>query len=131
MHPVSKVHFGEAEGQIAVKFHNGTAVVSGYIVKQVGSVRYVVAEVGSEERFTCSLASTTEEANDLVQGKMTIEIAPYNYEGVQNVKNLSAFIAFTTQGERLSWKRGPATKEGEGQIAVISAPVVEEEEIAE
>ena len=125
MHPVSKVHFGEAEGQIAVKFHNGAAAVTGYIVKQIGSTRYVVAEVGSEDKFTCTLASTTAAATTLTAGKMTIEIAPHGGGAVQHVKNLSAFVAFTTEGNRLSWKLDATTKAGEGKLAVVEAPAEE------
>lgn len=122
MHPVSKVHFGEAEGQIAVKFHNGTAAVTGYIVKQIGSTRYVVSADG-ETNYTCTLASTTSAATTLVAGKMTIEIVPHGGGAAQHVKNLSAFIAFTTEGNRLSWKLVDTTKDGEGKLAVVTAPV--------
>lgn len=121
MHPVSKVHFGDAEGQIAVKFHNGTAAVAGHIVKQIGSTRYVVSD-GSVTK-TCTLASTTAAATTLVAGKMTIEIVPHGGGAAQHVKNLSAFIAFTTEGNRLSWKLANTTKAGEGKLAVVAAPV--------
>lgn len=120
MHPVSKVHFGDAEGQIAVKFHNGTSAVTGYIVKQIGSTRYVVSD-GSITK-TCSLASTTDVATSLVEGKMTIEIVPHGGGAAQHVKNLSAFIAFTTEGNRLSWKLENTSKAGEGKLAVVEAP---------
>lgn len=121
MHPVSKVHFGAAEGQIAVKFHNGTSAVTGYIVKQIGSKRYVVTADGTTN-FTCTLASTTTAATTLTAGKMTIEITPHGGGAVQHVKNLSAFIAFTTEGNRLSWKLVDTTKAGEGKLAVVTAP---------
>jgi len=42
MHPINKKFFG-TEG-IAVKFFNGTATVSGYIVKQLGTDRFVVSD---------------------------------------------------------------------------------------
>lgn len=126
MHPVSKVHFGAAEGQIAVKFHNGTSAVTGYIVKQIGSKRYVVTADG-ETNFTCTLASTTAEATTLVAGKMTIDIAPHGGGAVQHVKNLSAFIAFTTEGNRLSWKLVDTIKDGEGKLAVVTAVAPEPE----
>lgn len=120
MHPVSKVHFGDAEGQIAVKFHNGTSAVTGHIVKQIGSTRYVVSD-GSTTK-TCTLASTTAAATTLVAGKMTIEIVPHGGGAAQHVKNLSAFIAFTTEGNRLSWKLENTTKAGEGKLAVVTPP---------
>ncbi len=127
MHPVSKVHFGAAEGQIAVKFHNGTAAVTGYIVKQIGSKRYVVSADG-ETNYTCTLASTTAAATTLEAGKMTIEIAPHSGGAVQHVKNLSAFIAFTTEGNRLSWKLVDTAKAGEGKLAIVAAPVEPDED---
>lgn len=126
MHPVSKVHFGAAEGQIAVKFHNGTSAVTGYIVKQIGSKRYVVSADGATN-YTCTLASTTAAATTLEAGKMTIEITPHGGGAVQHVKNLSAFIAFTTEGNRLSWKLIDTTKAGEGKLAIVAAPAEPDE----
>ena len=51
-----------------------------------------------------------------------VAITPHGGGAVQHVKNLSAFIAFTTEGNRLSWKLDSTTKAGEGKLAVVTPP---------
>ena len=60
--PLNKRFFGKegvgptASGnEIKVNFHNGSAVKEGYIVKQKGSKRFVVEEIGTGGTFTLSL----------------------------------------------------------------------------
>lgn len=45
MHPIPHHHFGY--GNIKIYFHDGTSLVSGYIVRQIGSKRYVVTADGT------------------------------------------------------------------------------------
>ena len=57
--PLNKRYFGEPTGggnEIKCDFHNGTAVVEGHIVRQKGSKKFVVAEIGaSDTEYTCTL----------------------------------------------------------------------------
>ena len=60
--PLNKRHFGvagvgpTASGtEIKVNFHNGTAVKEGYIVKQLGSKKFRVEEIGTSGTFDCTL----------------------------------------------------------------------------
>ena len=57
--PLNKRYFGEPTAggnEIKCDFHNGTAVVEGHIVRQKGSKKFVVAEIGaSDTEYTCTL----------------------------------------------------------------------------
>lgn len=69
MIPVSK-HFGSDTGNIRVRFHNGTAVVDGHIVKQLGPARYKVSDGQTEH--VIRLAQTPDEVAALAPGLGTI-----------------------------------------------------------
>lgn len=118
MHPVSKVYFGDASGQIRVRFHNGSSVVTGYIVKQIATKKYIVTANGTD-MFTVALAADGTPA----AGEMTINLYPV-VNGVQSttakqVKKLLAFQAITTDGGNYAWKLTPQTKDGYAQLEVI------------
>jgi hypothetical protein len=69
---VPNVGPGAATGnEIKVNFHNGTAVKEGYIVKQVGSKKFVCEEIGTAGEFTCTLTTGKLPAN-LAEGEMSI-----------------------------------------------------------
>ena len=62
--PINKRHFTTATvgatasgNEIKVNFHNGSAVKEGTIVKQKGSKRFVVEEIGTAGTFTCTLTN--------------------------------------------------------------------------
>ena len=62
--PLNKRFFGvegvgpTASGlEIKVNFHNGTAVKEGYIVKQIGSKKFRVEEIGTAGTFDCTLTT--------------------------------------------------------------------------
>ena len=78
--PLNKRFFGKegvgptASGnEIKVNFHNGSAVKEGYIVKQKGSKRFVVEEIGTGGTFTCTLATGKLPAA-LASGEMSISV---------------------------------------------------------
>lgn len=110
MHPLSKKYFGANYGSLAVEFHNGTAVVSGYVVKQIGTVRFIVSD--GTTNMICELAQTDDEATTLTEGLMTIKTA-----GGKFIKKLLSFQALTTDGEIINW-----TKEEADQIVTFEAP---------
>ena len=61
-----------AGNEIKVNFHNGTSVVEGHLVKQKGSKKFVVAEIGaSDTEYTCTLTWDDLPAN-LAEGEMSI-----------------------------------------------------------
>ena len=73
--PLNKRYFGEPTAggnEIKVDFHNGTSVVEGHIVKQKGSKRFVVAEIGADDtEYTCTL-TTGKLMSALTAGEMGI-----------------------------------------------------------
>ena len=55
---VANVGPGAATGnEIKVNFHNNTAVKEGYIIKQLGSKKFVCEEIGTPGQFTCTLTT--------------------------------------------------------------------------
>ena len=72
--PLNKRLFGAPTAggsEIKINFHNGTAVKEGYIVKQVGSKKFVCEEIGTGGEFTCTL-TTGKLPAALAAGEMAI-----------------------------------------------------------
>ena len=76
-------------------------MVTGYIVKQMGSTRYQVTADGTN-MFVVSLAQTTAEAETLTAGMATI-VATLADDSEVFVKNLQNFAAWTTEGLAINW----------------------------
>lgn len=106
MKPISKKHFGNNYGSLAVSFHNGTSVVDGYVVRQIGTIRYEVSD-GTTNKI-CELAQTDA---PLTAGQMTIVI------GGKTIRKLETFKATATDGEQINWKKGDV------EMPVFLAPV--------
>ena len=69
---VANVGPGAATGnEIKVNFHNNTAVKEGYIIKQLGSKKFVCEEIGTPGQFTCTL-TTGKLPAALAAGEMAI-----------------------------------------------------------
>ena len=78
--PLNKRLFGVAgtgptagSTEIKVNFHNGTAVKEGYIVKQLGSKKFRVEEIGTAGTFDCTLKTGVLPAA-LAAGQMSISV---------------------------------------------------------
>ena len=72
--PLNKRLFGAPTAggsEIKVNFHNDTAVKEGYIVKQVGSKKFICEEIGTAGEFPCTL-TTGKLPAALVAGEMSI-----------------------------------------------------------
>jgi len=134
MHPIHSRNFGPLPGKIAVKFYNGSTVVTGWIVKQLGMTKYNVSN-GTVSK-TVRLAQTTSELTALTAGTgadsakraelCTIEIAKFG-GSTENCKKIVGHRATTIQGSVLTFKRGTtATVAGTGTLTVVanSAPTV-------
>jgi hypothetical protein len=59
------------KSELKVNFHNGSGVKEGYIVKQKGSKKFVVEEIGTAGEYTCMLTWDDLPAN-LAAGEMSI-----------------------------------------------------------
>ena len=78
--PLNKRLFGvegvgptAAGNEIKVNFNSGAGVKEGYIVKQKGSKRFLVEEIGTGGTHTCSLVWDDVPAN-LAAGEMSISV---------------------------------------------------------
>lgn len=117
--PINQSNFGAEPGKIRVRFHNGTAVVTGYIVKQLGPVKYLVTADGTNN-FTVDLVFTTAAAQALTAGQATIQITDAN-SVTKYVSKLMSASCNTTDGSTLSWTRGAASA-SQAALEVIPTP---------
>lgn len=87
MHPINNKFFGTAG--LAVKFYNGTATVTGYIVRQLGTNRFVVSD--GTHTVTAYLVSTLAEATNLGNGTI---IAPPDGNTVSGAFQMTIPVPF-------------------------------------
>lgn len=93
MHPINKNNFGPTG--LVVEFYNGTSAVTGHILKQMGSARFLCTD-GTNEAV-CLLAQTQAEADTITEGFCTIVHAG------KNVRAIFSKAVITVDGERLLW----------------------------
>lgn len=117
--PINNSNFGAEPGKIRVRFHNGTAVVTGYIVKQLGPVKYLVTADGTN-MFTVDLVVTTAQATSLAAGQATIQITDAS-STVRYVSKLMSASCNTTDGSTLSWTLGSASAT-QAALEVVPTP---------
>ena len=80
--------------EIKVNFHNGSAVKEGYIVKQLGSKKFRVEEIGTGGTFDCTLA-TSKLPSALTSGEMSISVQGADSEtyGVSKIAGRKVTLA--------------------------------------
>jgi hypothetical protein len=126
--PINNKFFGNKGNALAVKFYDGSSVVTGYIVKQTGSKKFKVSNTAGNVVKICRLAQTTQEMALLTSGTVlagvnradlcTIEVTPFG-GGIENVKALHSNKIVTVQGTKVIHKPGiAAAGSGKGTIAV-------------
>lgn len=131
MKPLNNSNFGSDTGKISIDFYDGTAVVSGWVVKQTGTFSFEVSD-GATNKIVrlaktadelTALTAGTGDAADLRDSLGTIEVT--NHEGnVGNVASIYSKNLVTIDGERLKYALGVETLEtGEGAIATVAAAV--------
>jgi len=99
--PLNKKFFGvgTADGnEMKVQFHNGTASVMGYIVKQTGSKRFLCSD-GTVEK-TCYLVDKA--SADIAAGEMSISVKGDDNTVYQVIK-ISAKVVTLDTGARMPW----------------------------
>jgi len=106
--PLNKKYFGaNAKNNIKVQFHNGTASVNGYIVKQLGSRRFKVREYGvATTIYTCTLTDSAV----LTAGKMNISVKT-DGAVVSRVSKITAHFVVVS-GVRQKWNFSTSTTDG-------------------
>jgi hypothetical protein len=111
--PINKRNFSaDANNNIKVQFHNGSASVPGYIVKQKGSKKFVVKAYNSATEFTCIL--TDADSGNLVAGQMSITVKS-DAGTVEQVTKISAH-RITAGGVSYPWNYSTSTSDGAVQI---------------
>ncbi len=123
-------YIGGDKGKIAVKFHNGTEMVAGFIVKQLGVRRYVVSD--GVILYTVDLARTLADLGNMQPGLATIEIFPFVNGNIseipEHIHKIEQFVCYTVEGHRYGWRFAylfqdgighPAHQNGEGNIAQV------------
>ena len=114
--PLNKRFFGtptEAGNEIKVQFHNGTASVNGWIVKQLGSKKFRCSD-GTVER-DCFLVDKSAADGDtpaaVTAGEMTITVS--DNDGVlKQVTKISGRKVTIDTGETVAWNMTAATAAG-------------------
>ena len=129
--PLNKRLFGKAGvgptaagNEIKVNFHNGTAVKEGYIVKQVGSKKFVCEEIETAGLFTCTLATGKLPAA-LAAGEMAISFKMDDGEtyGVSKISGRKATLAKPSatganayDGKSVTWNFSTSVADGAAQV---------------
>jgi len=125
--PLNKRLFGTptaAGSEIKINFHNDTAVKEGYIVKQVGSKKFVCEEIGTAGEFTCTL-TTGKLPAALAAGEMAISFKmddeeTYTVSKIAGRKVTlsapSATGANAYDGKSVPWNFAASTTDGAAQV---------------
>lgn len=110
--PLNKKYFGvNTNNNIKVQFHNGTASVAGYIVKQKGSKTFVCSDAAGN-KATCRLVDKASAA--LAAGEMTISVK-LDDTTVDQVTKITAH-KLTVGGVVLPWNFSTSTSDSAVQI---------------
>ena len=125
--PLNKRLFGTptaAGSEIKVNFHNNTAVKEGYIVKQVGSKKFVCEEIGTSGEFTCVL-TTGKLPAALAAGEMAISFNMDDSETytVSKISGRKATLSSPSatgsnayDGKSVAWNFSTSTSDGAAQV---------------
>lgn len=107
--PINKRFFGaNANNNIRVRFHNGSASVNGAVVSQRGSKKFKCVDA-SGNTAVCSLVSKAD--GSLAAGEMTIKVK--NDAGtVLYVTKISAHNVTASDGNRYPWNFSTSTSDG-------------------
>ena len=130
--PLNKRYFGPPTAggnEIKVQFHNGTASVNGWIIKQKGSKRFLCTN-GTVSRL-CKLS--TKASNLLLAGEMSITVKT-DATTVLQVTKISAKKVTLENGTVIAWNWSNSTTDGKvemeeaGADAVIDATGTDEDD---
>jgi len=126
--PINKRFFGEPTAggnEIKVEFHNGSAVVEGHIVKQLGSKKFRVATIGADDTEYDRFLTTGKLASALTGTEMAITVKGDDSETYQVSKiagRKATIIApdgtgsNALSGTSVAWNFSTATNDGAAQV---------------
>jgi hypothetical protein len=129
--PINKKNFGNGAGKLAIKFYDGSAVVIGKIVSQIGSRKFKVTKADGTGGKIVRLAQTASELTALTAGTGgdaalrpdlgTIEVVIFNGGATENVKAITTFKVSTIQGTTVKFALGVSgAANGDGTIAAVA-----------
>ena len=130
--PLNKRYFGPPTAggnEIKVQFHNGTASVNGWIVKQKGSKRFLCSD-GTVSKL-CKLS--TKASTLLLAGEMSITVKT-DATTVLQVTKISSKKVTLENGTVIAWNWSNSTTDGKvemeeaGADAVIDATGTDEDD---
>lgn len=130
--PLNKRYFGPPTAggnEIKVQFHNGTASVNGWIVKQKGSKRFLCTN-GTVSRL-CKLS--TKASSLLLAGEMSITVKT-DATTVLQVTKISAKKVTLENGTVIAWNWSNSTTDGKvemeeaGDDTVITSTSTDEDD---
>lgn len=128
--PINNKNFGNGAGKLAIKFYDGSAVVEGKIVSQIGSRKFKVTKADGSGGKIVRLATTASELTALTAGTGadsalrpdlgTIEVAIFG-GATENVKSLMSKRLVTLQGTSVKFALGVAgAATGDGTIGAVA-----------
>ena len=111
--PINKRYFGtNANNNLRVRFHNGTASVDGAIVSQRGSKKFKCVDAAGTSAV-CLLVSKDD--GDLAAGEMSIKVA--NDAGdVLFVRKIAGRKVTASDGNTYPWNFSTSTSDGAVQV---------------
>jgi len=112
--PLNKKFFGaNANNNIKVQFHNGSADVAGYIVRQKGTNKFQVRAYGSSTLYTVRLKDVASSA--LVAGEMNITVRLDDGSDERIVK-INGHKVTTAAGAQYGWTFTTSNSDGRVEI---------------
>ena len=110
--PINKRYFSaDANNNIKVQFHNGTASVAGYIVKQRGTKTFVCSDGTVQKK--CRLVDKASAA--IAAGEMTITLQLDGGTVVRAVK-MASRVMTANDGARYPWNFSASTSDGAARV---------------
>ena len=110
--PINKKYFGiNANTNLKVQFHNGTASKAGYVVKQKGSKKFLCSDAQGN-RAVCTLVDKA--SASLAAGEMTITVKLDNGT-VDQVTKISSHKV-TVGGNSYTWNFSTSTSDDSVQV---------------
>ena len=108
MRPINSKYFGDTlPTSLTIQFYNGTNTVNGFILRQIGTSRYIVSD--NTNVITVQLAQDTASAavaGGIVGGTLVVGVATIAYNtgsGWLYVKKLTSKLAYMTDGTVYPW----------------------------
>ena len=111
--PINKRYFGvNANNNLKVQFNSGSGSLSGYIVKQKGSTRFLCSNAGGTATAVCNLVDKA--SADLPANEMSITVKLDDTTSGQ-ITHISAHRV-TLGGVSYPWSFSSSTSDGAAQI---------------